>query len=97
MMSKEERRNELNDSNGSDVEMLKAAGYVLQEAVERLMATWHLDDYKHKNDEYLEVQIEQGYAPEIQEEAEAVLLARNALRMTGYLFPRNSKRTDASR
>ena len=55
---------------------------VLREAVEKLLEVNHLKD---TSDAELECHAHRGWSPEIQDECENVLFARNALRMTGYL------------
>jgi len=67
--------------------MLLTAGYVLQEAVVKLIDSD--ENIKSATDDELEEAMENGYAPEIRTQAASVLLARNAVRMTGYLFPEN--------
>ena len=84
----------LNRLSGSETE-LRGAGYVLREAVEKLMAC--AGDIADADDETLEEAAESGYAPEIREQAEAFLLARNALRMTNYLFPPNVEARNGER
>jgi hypothetical protein len=72
-----------------DRDMLKAAGYVLKEAVEKLLDSD--EDLKNTSDEELEEAMENGYATEIRTQAETILLARKALGMTSYLFPENAQ------
>lgn len=55
---------------------------VLREAVEKLLEVNHLKD---TSDAELECHAHRGWSPEIQDECENVLLARNALRMTRCL------------
>lgn len=54
---------------------------LLAEAVEKLLAVNHLHD---ATDEELDGHAENGYAPEIKEECESVLFAREVMRMTNY-------------
>ena len=68
-------------------DLLRGAGYVLQEAVEKLLALPEM--HPDATEEELEEAVENGFAPEIREHAETVLLARNALRITGSIFPQN--------
>lgn len=62
---------------------------VLQEAVEKLLDSD--PQIAGTTDEELEDAIQNGYDPQIRIQAEAILLARNALRMTGSLNPSNDK------
>jgi len=68
-------------------DILKAAGYVLKEAVEKLLDSD--EQLKTTTDEDLEQAMENGYAAEIRTQAETILLARKAIGMTNYLFPEN--------
>lgn len=60
---------------------------VLQEAVEKLLASD--PQIAGTTDEELEEAVQNGYDPQIRIQAEAILIARNALRMTGSLNPSN--------
>ncbi len=83
----EQDNNEQKTVQGSSLAL--QAGYVLQEAVEKLLSLPEM--HPCATDDELEDAVENGFSPDIREHAEAVLLARNALRITGSLFPHNSQ------
>lgn len=66
----------------TDLELSQAAGEVLQEAVTELLAMPHLSELGNLPEEELERDMDEGYAPEIRENARVILLARRALGMT---------------
>ena len=68
----------------SSEELLRAAGYVLQEAVEKLLAL--PEQHPAATEDELEDAVANGFAPEIREHSGSVLLARNALRITRSLL-----------
>lgn len=84
-----EKDEEITRLRECDRDMLKAAGYVLKEAVEKLLDSD--EQLKTTTDEDLEVAIENGCATDIRLHAEAILLARKALGMTNYIFPPNTE------
>lgn len=63
-------------------ERLLGAAIVLQKAVKKLLDCPVMENLKRASNEDLELQMEQGFVPEIREDAEAVLIARQALVMT---------------
>jgi hypothetical protein len=53
---------------------------ILRDALEKLLNMPALYDFRNMTEQQLKEAIEFGYAPEIQEDAEAILAARRALK-----------------